>query len=280
MKTPPPPKTPPPARAKKEGDAIPLRIRFEQKHDFWGDPMPWHFSRDALTRCLLGTMHRPDNAILQSYRMLARAGGEIRRIRMHHFQEGQFQIIMKTRVESAHSAREFCTVISKDAGHIGRVAAEEFRNLQELYARDSRHVVRPLAGGFLELRTEHGDRKRLFTYCTEWLEGYHELGLNKQMNFYINEVPFHHFNADITRHLKKNMLQICYDLYDPATGSAIEPPLIAAGDFVITRPAYRLPLKLKLIACRRILRGLTPQQCGRLYLDYEGEWGGKIFRFT
>lgn len=268
-----------PPRVKKEG-AIPLRIRFEQKRDFRGLPMPWHFTRDALTRCLLGTMHRPDNVILLSYRMLARAGGPIRRVRLEHVQEGPFQIVMKTRVESANGAREFRTVISKDGGHISRAAAEEYRNVQELQARRDRHVVRPLAGGFLELRTDKGERKRLFTYCTEWLTGYHELALNRQMNFCVNEPPLYHFNADVTRHIKKSILQICYDLYDPATGSAIEPPLIAAGDFMITRPAYRQPLRLKLMTCRRILRGLTPPQCGRLYLDYEGEWDGKTFRLT
>ena len=70
------------------------------------------------------------------------------------------------------------------------------------------------------------------------------------------------------------------DLYDADSGSAIEPPLIGAGDFVITRPARGRALRLKLIAGRHLVRGLSLEEAQKLYLDYRGEWGGKIFRFT
>jgi hypothetical protein len=99
------------------------------------------------------------------------------------------------------------------------------------------------------------------------------------MNFYINEQPFHHFDRHQTIGMKKEILKICMGLYDEKSKSAIEPPLIGAGDVVVTRPQRGKPLRMKLIASRRLIDGLTQETALAMYRDYRGEWGGKVFKF-
>jgi hypothetical protein len=119
----------------------------------------------------------------------------------------------------------------------------------------------------------------LFAYFTPWLNRFHELGVNRDLNFYINELPFHYFNRRATDHIKGEILRIMFGLYDPIAGKAAEPPRLGAGDFVITRPGAKSHPGLRLIACRKILNRITLEGCLRLYLGYSGRWAGKVFHF-
>jgi hypothetical protein len=159
---------------------------------------------------------------------------------------------------------------------MSRVAKVEHENLIKLFRRCSDVVVRPLEGGDMELI---GPRPmQVYAYFTIWLNQYHELGVQyKNMNFYINELPFQYFDSRSSDELKSQMLTIMFRLYDNTRREAIEPPKVGAGDFVVTR---KIPHELKLIACRRILKGLPLDRCIRLYLGYQGSWGDRMFHFV
>jgi hypothetical protein len=57
----------------------------------------------------------------------------------------------------------------------------------------------------------------------------------------------------------------------------MEPPQIASGDFVVSRPEAGRPVQLCLIACRHILTSVSLARCLRLFLGYQGQWAGKVF---
>ena len=259
---------------------IRVTTRLERKHTFWGEPFVWKFEPGALKQCLEQLVRRRSNPVVSGLRALHPAAGRVRSIHFDHFQEGEFQLVFRTRIrlESGRSVN-MGTILSKDAGRCARIARTEHGNLRELYGRNQSVVVRPLEGGTAGLRWRSGLRRH-YVYCSQWLQGFHELGVNRRMNFYINERPFHNFDKRTTRQLKAQIIEICMELHDPLSGAAIEPPLIGAGDFVVTRPRTGKDLRLKLIACRKIQRGLTEGQARKLYTGYRGEWNGKIFSFT
>ncbi|MBN1672024.1 MAG: hypothetical protein JXR37_13380 [Kiritimatiellae bacterium] len=266
--------------ARKHG--VPVSLRFEPMHTFWGEPFKRHFSDTALRKAWQAALQRPDNVLYRSCAPRPEfAVRTVRRVVMEHFQEGDFQLVFRTRVRlAAGKTIRLCTLVAKDTGSFSRIAQTEYRNLSQLHGRAPGDVVRPLAGGFVVLPSlPHGRQGGLFCYCTPWLSDFHELGVNRKLNFYINERPFHHFDRSTSDQIRRRILEICLRLYDPRSQTAIEPPRIGAGDFMITRPAPGRALRLKLIAARRILGNVDLDACLSLYLRYQADWGGKRFSF-
>ena len=77
-----------------------------------------------------------------------------------------------------------------------------------------------------------------------------------------------------TEGIKGRIVEIMAATFDAASGESIEMPQVASGDFVVTKPRRGEP-RLKLIACRRFVRRMTPAKLIHNILDTE--WG-KLFR--
>ncbi|MFZ7127792.1 MAG: hypothetical protein ACOWWM_16660 [Desulfobacterales bacterium] len=254
-----------------------------EMHDYWGKRLSRPIAPEALRSALVRYFRDPENRLWES--MSQMAGGQpvrisgIRSVKASHFQEGDFQHIFQVRVNGASTGRRcLAMVVAKNEGLVSGTAADEFRNLKRLHHRQGRYVVRPLAGGTMSLEPDAaGQTQTVFIYFTEWLHGFHELGVDRQLNFFINEKPFHYFDRRVSDILRAQVLKILFSCYDAGSRKAMAPPKIGAGDFVITRPRPGRPYDLKLIACRKIFSGVTPGQCLRLYLGYHGTWGGRIF---
>ena len=82
-----------------------------------------------------------------------------------------------------------------------------------------------------------------------------------------------------TEDLKTKMVEIIARTYDPLKRDCMEMPQIASGDFVVTKPTQG-PLKLKLIACRRIVNRISPAKLIHLIASTSWDWDGKPFKIV
>ena len=258
-------------------------VTLEPKFDYWGERIPWPFNPASMKQGLKRGLSAPDSLLAQAA-LEGKAGPRppFKSVEMQHFQEGDFQLIFKTDLADKKGRKgSLCGVVAKSGGSTSRLALNEFKNLRKAFARSPDDVVEPLCGGFIDLpgaKGKSGDS--VFTYFTPWLPDYHELGVTADLNLFINERPFHTFKRSVTEEVKKLILACCLRLYDPDRKTVAVPPLVGAGDVVITRPARNRPLSVKLITVRKFVKVESRAEVIRLYLDYEGQWGDRTFRLA
>lgn len=198
------------------------------------------------------------------------------------FQEGAFQLIFRLRASNIkRKSAVFAFVAAKDAESRSRVAAREHANLRKLYRRAPESVVRPYEGGvvFLPDRLGRGDRgRRVYAYLTQWLPDFHELGVDHRTHqFFMNTKTPHRFTIAQTEEIKQRIIEIMARAYDPKTFECMELPQVASGDFVVTAPD-KGRIRVKLIACRRIRRRVSPAQFIHEIASASWEWGQRSFR--
>ncbi len=262
--------------------AIPVTFELEQKYDYWGEPIMWVFSPDSVMNCLRDAVQKPENLVLQACaaaRGVAEGDVNLTSVHFDHFQEGDFQIIFRVEIVLVDDDRQLiCLLLAKDGDELSDVVRTEHLNLATQSARHPA-VVAPLAAGQVEIVDEEtGTVAQLAAYATAWLSDFHELGVNRDMNFFVNEQPFHDFSSAETDGLKRDMLAILFSLYDPATHRGLEVPLIGAGDFMVTRPTEGEDLALRLIALGPMQEFESLEDFLATYIRYEGEWGEQVFR--
>jgi hypothetical protein len=250
------------------------------KSDYWGRTFKRPLCSDLLQETVKRYFTKPDNALLRSlgewhgksYRL-----EDLSTVTAGLFQEGEFAYVFRINVHTADRKKSrLGMMVAKNEGGMSRIAKLEHDNLRRLHERCKDIVVRPLEGDYLPFS---GSRPaRVYAYFTLWLNRFHELGVqHKNMNFYINELPFQYFDSRMSDRIKGRMLGLMFRLYDPLRREAIEPPKVGAGDFVMTRKS---PHDLKLIACRKILKNVSLDRCIALYLGYYGTWGDRLFHFV
>ena len=250
------------------------------KGDYWGRKFKRPLPSDVLHQAVRRYFSKPNSALLSSLGTLQgrRYGlADLRSVTVSLFQEGDYAYVFKVSVEAEAGQKSlFAMILAKDERKMSRIARNEHGNLKRLYERCKDIVARPLAGDDLEVPGPKS--AKIYLYFTSWLHRHHELGVqHKNMNFYVNELPFQYFDSAASDAIKGRMLTIMFRLYDPVRQEGIEPPKVGAGDFVVTR---KTPHELKLIACRKILKGVTLDHCVRLYLGYQGSWGDRLFHFV
>jgi len=250
--------------------------------NYWGRRLPRPIPAGLLRAAIRRHLAQPANLLLGSLSRLSDqpvSPAELAAIKVTLFQEGDFQHIFRVAVRRRAGGQvQLAMVVAKDGFKISRMARRELANLQHLYRRDERFVVRPLSGGMLAVDPAGPPaRARVFVYFTQWLAGMHELGVDRRMNFYINEIPLHTFRPAVSDTIRAQMLSILFGYWDPVSRTVPEPPQIASGDFVISRPQAGKPLRLRLIACRKIVSSVSLARCLRLFLGYQGQWAGNVF---
>jgi hypothetical protein len=248
--------------------------------DYWGRAFPRPLGSNALLQAIRGYLARPAGALIGSLGKLHQNNygfEDLRTVTAGLFQEGEYAYVFRINVEAEDRMKSrLAMIVAKNEGGMSRLAKLEHDNLKRLHERCKDNVVRPLQGG---LMTVLGPRPaRVYAYFTVWLNRFHELGVHhKNMNFYVNELPFQYFDSRMSDRIKGQMLGLMFRLYDPLLREAVEPPKVGAGDFVITRKS---PHELKIIACRKILKGVSLDRCMTLYLGYQGTWGDRLFHFV
>jgi hypothetical protein len=253
-----------------------------EMHDYWGRRLPRPIPSGLLRSAIHDHLAQTPNLLLESLSVLLDRPvvvSDLTEVKVVLFQEGEFQYIFRVTVRPRGMSRvHLAMVVAKDGHKVSKLARREMANLQHLRRRDERRVVRPLSGGMLAVDPGGPPaRAAVFVYFTPWLTGLHELGVDRRMNFFINEQPFHTFRPAASDIIRSQVLAILLGFWDPVEQTVPEPPQIASGDFVISRPASGQPVQLCLIACRRILTSVSLARCLRLFLGYRGHWAEKEF---
>ena len=281
-------RTPDGARQRSAGSGTGTRLvvgEILDMRDFWGRRMPRPLAPAAVRGAIQAHLGQPKNLLMESIGQLTgqpaiRADFSI--IKAVHFQEGEFQYIYRVSARRRTGGRvSLAMVVAKDGHRTSATARRELQNLHRLHRRAPRFVVTPLAGGPIPPAATGGRTgPPMFVYFTRWLPDLHELGVDRRHNFFINEVPIHGFSNRVSDILRGEILKMLFAFYDPADGSAPEPPQVASGDFVISRPRPHEPFTLRLIACRRMMRSVSLEGCLKSYLGYHGEWAGSVFNLV
>jgi hypothetical protein len=243
--------------------------------DYWGNELRRYYQLETLASATERRLVSGDRFILPSVQQVL-GPAPVNTLDFTLFQEGEHQLIFRLRAGNIRrKTATFGYVVAKNAEEHGKVAQAEHFNLGMLYARAKRHVVRPFLGGTVFLPGRRGKEGReVYAYLTQWLGNYHELGVNKDLQFFLNTAQPHTLSLAQTEEIKGMIVETMAATYDAKQGDAMALPEIASGDFVVTHPG-KGPLKVKLIACRRILRKLTPAKYLDTILRASWDWGGR-----
>ena len=274
-----------PVRASR-GRGAALHVRwggFRPMFDFWGNELERYYKLDTLANATERLLQTKDQFVVPSVQQVL-GPAPVVSFAFELFQEGRHQIIFRLGAANAKRKRaQFAFVVGKRSRRESKVAETEHANLRVLHQRAPEHVVRPFRGGLIYLPDRHGRSthgREVYAYLTQWLSGYHELGVGRNLQFIINESPRHTFTIAQTEHIKGRIVEILARTYDPAKRRCIEIPEVASGDFVVTRPAGRGNPGIKLVACRRLVRNVTPAKLIRRLVDASWDWGGREFRLA
>ncbi len=251
-------------------------------YDFWGNEFERHYKLETLTNAVEGAIRGQDKFILPSIHEVL-GPNPVTRINCELFQEGRFQLIFRLRVTNANRKRaSFALVVAKNHQDFSEIARSEHKNLRILHKRLPQCVVKPYRGNIVFLPDRHRrstHHREVYAYVTEWLRGFHELGIQRNHQLFINIANKKVFNRDQTQALKRRMVEIVLRTYDPKGRTCMAMPQLASGDFVVTKPDSGAP-KLKLIASREILQRMSPARLLHEINHAQWDWAGKLYRLA
>ncbi|MBI5094698.1 MAG: hypothetical protein HZB26_19960 [Candidatus Hydrogenedentes bacterium] len=258
-------------------------LGFRPMFDFWGKEIKRFFQLETLANATERMIERGGDKFIVASVQRALGPSPVVSLAFELFQEGQFQLIFRLRATNDKRKQAVLGfVVAKKEGEFSKLAGIEHSNLKLLHARAPEFIVTPYQGGtiFLPDRLQReGKGREVYAYLTQWQGTYHELGVGKNHQFYINVVNPQSLSIAQTEELKGQMVEIVARSYDPAKRTCMEMPQIASGDFVVTKPGQG-PLKLKVIACRNLLRNVTPPKLIDQIVAARWEWAGRPFRLA
>jgi len=201
-----------------------------------------------------------------------------------HFElahESRYQLFFKVQAANVKRRRgTFGLVVAKQGEDYSEATVGELRNLRTLYARIPEYIVRPFDGGHFFLPDRHGREshgRRIFGYMTEWLGGYYPLGVQRDLQFSVHVKTPLAVSKNDTETLKGKMVEIIARSFDGERGTCMEMPQVTRGDFVATNPGGKGAVKLKLITCRKMTRGMTRGKVLDQILRASCRWGDSTF---
>ncbi len=270
-------------RGSRVGAEARIRVCIEPKLNYWGEPLPRRIPDRVIQSALLRRAMAADGFLMQALTSMPSRTEQSIRIRtadFRHFQEGDYQMVFRVNLRLYHDPRprRLCVLVSKGDAVSLRIAATEYRLLRQWSRRRPEQVIAPYASDMIRLPVGSGSGAgRLFVYATPWLDGFHELGVTADLRFFVNEQPLQRFAPAWTDLIKARILALCWSLYDPEKGTMPAPPLIGAGDIMITRPQAGRQPDVRLIAARGVNRVAGLEDCLCQLLAYAGDWGGRRF---
>ena len=250
--------------------------------DFWGEEIRRFYQLDTLASATEWVVKTSDRFIVPTVQDIL-GPAAVSMLSFELFQEGRFQLIFHMRAANEkRSEAEFAYVVAKRARDFSELARGEHRNLTILNERAPNQVVQPYRGGIVFMPDRHqrpGHGREVYAYLTQWLSGYHEMGVTRELQFYINTATPHTFTIDQTEAIKGQIVEIIARTYEPRRGSCMDMPQVASGDFVVTAPSTSDAIpRIKLIACRRLLNHMTPAKILHRIVTAKYEWAQKHFR--
>lgn len=252
---------------------------FRPMFDYWGNELKRFYKFDTLVSSVASYLEGKDKFIKNTIHSIM-GPAQITSLKFHLFQEGKYQFIFRLTAENKKLKQaNFAFVIAKDGEELTRTARREHSILKKLNSRCPEFVVKPFGGDYLFFPDRYGRKefhRNIYAYLTEWLSGYEELGVNKDLQFYTNVLKPHTFSIKETNDIKIKIIEIILRLYDEENQESIVLPEIASGDFMIKRSPSKNH-KLKMIACRNTIKRISLEKLISLFLTTSWMWGNKEF---
>ncbi|HUW60755.1 MAG TPA: hypothetical protein VMZ06_07080 [Candidatus Bathyarchaeia archaeon] len=252
---------------------------FRPLFDYWGNEIGRFYKLETLASAVDWSLQTKRDRFLIPSIQQALGPAPVMSLAFELFQEGRYQLIFRVRaVNTRRKEGTFALVVAKRAEQYSKLAAGEHANLRVIHDRAPDFVVRPFRGGNIYLPDRHGRAEHgrdIYAYVTQWLAGFHELGVNDRLQFIINVKARHTFTIAQTEQLKATIIEILARTYSPKKRDCMDLPEIASGDFVVTAPPK--PPRIKLIACRRMLRNITPVKLLDKIAAASWPWGNTRF---
>lgn len=253
---------------------------FRPLFDFWGNEIKRFYKLETLASATeYMVANKRDRWLIPGVQQVL-GPAPVVSLTFELFQEGRYQLIFRMRaINARRKEAQFAFVAAKRSDEISKVASTEHAILGVLHGRAPNHVVRPFTGGLVYLPDRYGrveKGREIYAYLTQWLNGYDELGVTRSLQFYINVKTPHTFTIDQTEAIKAQMVETVVRTYDPDKQECMAMPEIASGDFVVTWPKGRNAIpRIKLIACRKTLRHMTPAKLIDAIVGASWDWGGE-----
>lgn len=261
-----------------------IRIRWEGLRplfDFWGNEIKRFYQLETLASAVEYMIQTKRDRFLIPSIQQAMGPVPVTSLVFELFQEGKYQLIFRLRACNARRKEGvFAFVAAKHHEAYSRVAQAELGNLHTLFQRAPMAVVKPFRGGLVYLPDRHQRKshaREIYAYVTQWLSEYHELGVNRNLQFYINTAKPHTFTIAQTERIKVQMVETIVRSFDVSKRDCMEMPQVASGDFVVTGPGRGDP-RIKLIACRRMLGHMSPAKLIHTIVGAGWDWNGQTFR--
>ena len=268
----------------KTKDGHTLYVKFKNlgpMYDFWGDEFKRHFNLETLASALERHLRTRDRFITPSIQQKLGAP-PLKSFTVELFQEGKFQLIFRVKaLNVVGKSTTIGLVVAKNHKEYSEVAKKEHALLNILHDRVPKCVVEPMKGGYIFMPDRHRRKehdREIYAYCTTWLGGYHELGIQKDLRLFINVAKPIPFTTAQTEALKRRMLEIILRTYDPVRRNCMAIPQLASGDFVVSKPTRTKKPQLMLIACRDMENRISPPQLIRRIIEAEWPWGKRVYR--
>ncbi len=250
--------------------------------DFWGVEMKRHYSLETLSNAVDRLVRTSDRFIVRSVQMVL-GPPPVTSLTFELFQEGKYQIVFRLRATNAKGNQaSFGFIVAKNATDFTEVSRLEHGNMNRIHGRSPKYVVEPLLGGMIFLPDRHRretHHREVYAYLTRWLGGFHELGIAKNLQYYLNVAPPQYLTLAQTQDAKRACVEIIASTYSMKDRNGTAMPQIASGDFVIARPSNG-PLKLRLIACRKLLDKVPPARYLHEIIKTKWAWGDKTARLA
>ncbi len=252
---------------------------FRPLYDYWGNELKRFYQFDTLVNSFNTYLGGKDKFVIPTVQKIL-GNSPITSLKFHLFQEGKYQFIFRLKAENQKmKSAYFAFVIAKDGDEYSKIAKAEHQNLIVLHKKCPDFVVKPFSGDYLFFPDRHKRKefhRKIYAYLTQWLSGFEELGVNKDLQFFTNVPKPHTFSIKETNEIKVKILEIILSLYDEKKKISIALPEIASGDFVIKRSPSGNH-RLKLIACRKMIKPISPHELIAKIITTSWQWGNKRF---
>ena len=121
--------------------------------------------------------------------------------------------------------------------------------------------------------------RAVYAYLTQWRQGFYELGIGKNGLFTALTPQPRSFSAAQTGAIQQALVEMMARMYDPEGRVAIETPDVLAGDVMVSHPTKATP-RLRLAACRRLIRNVSPARLLRRIAGAQWEYAGRTIRLA
>ncbi|MGC8846036.1 MAG: hypothetical protein ACP5QY_09320 [Candidatus Hydrogenedens sp.] len=252
---------------------------FRPLFDYWGNELKRFYQFDTLVNSFNNYLCGKDKFILPSIQKVL-GNASITSLKIHLFQEGKYQFIFHLKAENQKFKQaHFALVVAKDGEEFSKVAKSEHQHLLILNKKCPALVVKPFSGDYLFFPDRHNRKefhRKIYAYLTQWLNEFDELGINKNLQFFTNVSNPHTFSIEETNWIKTKIIETIIHLYDEKKKTSIALPEIASGDFVIKRSPSGQH-RIKLIACRKIIKPISPHELISKIMTTSWRWGTNKF---